>query len=125
VRVAAVAAAQHVEVTVADDGTGLSPDMARAPFEPARRRRGPTSGAGLGLSIARGIVAAHGGRIELVAQPRGTCFRICLPIEAEVRLESSAGSASAGSAPAGVAAGAPALATGPLAARMGADASGD
>jgi signal transduction histidine kinase len=125
VRVAAVAGTQHVEVTVADDGTGLSADMARAPFEPARRRRGPTSGAGLGLSIARGIVAAHGGRIELVAQPRGTCFRICLPIEAEVRLESPAESLPAGSAPAGAAAGAPALAAGPLAARMGADASGN
>jgi signal transduction histidine kinase len=88
VQVTAVAGSEHVEVTVADDGAGLSPDMARAPFEPARRRRGPTAGAGLGLSIARGIVAAHGGRIELVAQPRGTCFRICLPIEAEVSLES-------------------------------------
>jgi signal transduction histidine kinase/ABC-type multidrug transport system ATPase subunit len=86
VQVTATAGAEHVEVTVADDGAGLSPDMARAPFEPARRRRGPTAGAGLGLSIARGIVAAHGGRIELVAQPRGTCFRICLPIEAETRL---------------------------------------
>ena len=88
VRVTASAGTEHVEVTVADDGTGLTPDMARAPFEPARRRRGPTTGAGLGLSIAKGIVAAHGGRIELVDQPRGTCFRICLPIEAETSLAS-------------------------------------
>jgi len=86
VRVSATAGTEHVEVTVGDDGAGLSPDMARAPFEPARRRRGPTAGAGLGLSIARGIVTAHGGRIELVPQSRGTCFRICLPIEAETRL---------------------------------------
>ena len=86
VRVSAAAFPEHVEVRVADDGAGLNPDMARAPFEPARRRRGPTAGAGLGLSIARGIVAAHGGQIELVTQPVGTCFRICLPIEAEIRL---------------------------------------
>jgi len=86
VLVSAVAQAEHVEVTVTDDGAGLSPEMTRAPFESARRRRGPTAGAGLGLSIARGIVAAHGGRIELVPQARGTCFRICLPIEAEVSL---------------------------------------
>jgi signal transduction histidine kinase/ABC-type multidrug transport system ATPase subunit len=84
--VTATAGAEHVEIAVADDGTGLSADLTRAPFEPARRRRGPTSGAGLGLSIARGIVDAHGGRIELVPQPRGTCFRIWLPIEADVRL---------------------------------------
>jgi signal transduction histidine kinase len=89
VRVTARAGTDRVEVTVADDGAGLSPDTARAPFEPARGRRGPTAGAGLGLSIASGIVAAHGGRIELVAQPRGTCFRICLPIEAEVKLASA------------------------------------
>ena len=39
--------------------------------------------AGLGLSIARGIVQAHGGRIELVPLPKGTCFRVHLPVEAE------------------------------------------
>ena len=27
---------------------------------------------------------AHGGRIELTPQPKGTCFRVHLPIEAEV-----------------------------------------
>ncbi len=86
VRVAAAAGSDYVEVTVADDGVGLSPDMSSAPFEPTRRRRGPTAGAGLGLSIARGIVVAHGGHIELMAQPAGTCFRICLPVEAEISL---------------------------------------
>jgi signal transduction histidine kinase/ABC-type multidrug transport system ATPase subunit len=75
-----------VTVTVADDGTGLPPEVAKAPAEAARRpdlgrarRRG--SGAGLGLSIASGIVAAHGGRMELEPAPRGTCFRITLPVE--------------------------------------------
>jgi signal transduction histidine kinase len=86
VLVSAVARTEHVEVTVTDDGGGLSAEMAKAPFEPARRRRGPTAGAGLGLSIAKGIVAAHGGRIELVPRARGTSFRISLPIEAEVSL---------------------------------------
>ena len=86
VRVLATAGPHHVEVSVADDGSGLSADQLKSPFEPARRRRGPTAGAGLGLSIAQGIVAAHGGEIELVQQNRGTCFRICLPIEAEVKL---------------------------------------
>jgi signal transduction histidine kinase/ABC-type multidrug transport system ATPase subunit len=40
-------------------------------------------GAGLGLSISRGIVLAHGGRIELIPLPKGTCFRVHLPVEAE------------------------------------------
>jgi signal transduction histidine kinase/ABC-type multidrug transport system ATPase subunit len=71
-----------VLVTVADDGPGLPPDVAQAPFEPMRRRRrAPSSGSGLGLSIARGIVAAHGGRMELDQPARGTCVRIHLPVE--------------------------------------------
>nr|MDQ2874250.1 ATP-binding protein [Actinomycetota bacterium] len=57
----------------------------------ARRRRTQTSGAGLGLSIARGIVAAHGGRLGLVPQARGTCFRIRLPVEAPLTIPRSAG----------------------------------
>jgi signal transduction histidine kinase/ABC-type multidrug transport system ATPase subunit len=72
----------QVVVTVADDGAGLPAEVAAAPFEPARRRRTPTSGAGLGLSITRGIVTAHGGRIKLTQPGRGTCFRIWLPVEA-------------------------------------------
>jgi signal transduction histidine kinase/ABC-type multidrug transport system ATPase subunit len=70
-----------VAVTVADDGAGMPADVAAAPFEPMRRRRAPTAGAGLGLSIAQGIVAAHGGRLELERPPRGTAFRVWLPIE--------------------------------------------
>jgi signal transduction histidine kinase/ABC-type multidrug transport system ATPase subunit len=70
-----------VTVTVADDGTGVPPDVALAPFEPMRRRRAPGSGSGLGLSIARGIVTAHGGQIELLQPGVGTCFRIQLPVE--------------------------------------------
>jgi signal transduction histidine kinase/ABC-type multidrug transport system ATPase subunit len=74
--------AGQVQVTVADDGAGLGPDVAQAPFDSARRRRAPTAGAGLGLSIAKGIVTAHGGHIDLVPQQRGSCFRIRLPVEA-------------------------------------------
>ncbi len=70
-----------VLVSVADNGPGMQPDVAQALFEPMRRRRSPSSGSGLGLSIARGIVEAHGGRMELVQPVQGTCFRILLPVE--------------------------------------------
>jgi signal transduction histidine kinase/ABC-type multidrug transport system ATPase subunit len=70
-----------VIVKVADDGSGMPPDLINAPTEAARRPRPRGSGAGLGLSIATGIVTAHGGRIELEAAPQGTCFRITLPVE--------------------------------------------
>jgi signal transduction histidine kinase/ABC-type multidrug transport system ATPase subunit len=70
-----------VIVKVADDGDGMPPDLIAAPTQAARRPRPRGSGAGLGLSIASGIVAAHGGRMELEPVPRGTCFRITLPVE--------------------------------------------
>ena len=86
----------HITVRVADDGEGLSPELARAVSEAARGRDPrwhevlaagvvrPTrgrAGAGLGLSIAAGIVAAHRGRIELQPADCGTSFLITLPVE--------------------------------------------
>ncbi|MGH3170612.1 MAG: sensor histidine kinase, partial [Trebonia sp.] len=74
-----------VTVKVADDGDGMSPELMREPAAAGRpvsgqaRKRG--GGAGLGLSIANGIVAAHGGSIELEPTGRGTRFRITLPVE--------------------------------------------
>jgi signal transduction histidine kinase/ABC-type multidrug transport system ATPase subunit len=93
-----------VAISVADDGAGMPPELAAAPFEPMRRRRVRTAGAGLGLSIAKGIVAAHGGRVELEQPGSGTCFHIFLPTEAPDRLAGDRGPvvavALAGSAPA-------------------------
>jgi signal transduction histidine kinase/ABC-type multidrug transport system ATPase subunit len=85
-------AAGEVEMTVADDGSGFPQQLALAPFDSARRHRSQTAGSGLGLSIAHGIVEAHGGRIELAPVPVGTEVRILLPVEASE-------SAAAGSEP--------------------------
>jgi signal transduction histidine kinase/ABC-type branched-subunit amino acid transport system ATPase component len=70
-----------IAVSVLDDGAGMPAEIVSAPFEPMRRRRAPDAGAGLGLSIARGIVEAHGGRIVLEQPGEGTRFRIHLPVE--------------------------------------------
>jgi signal transduction histidine kinase/ABC-type multidrug transport system ATPase subunit len=70
-----------VEITVSDDGAGLPEEVAAAPFEAMRSRRTGGARAGLGLSIARGIVEAHGGSIHLLPVTRGTSFAIRLPIE--------------------------------------------
>ncbi|MDE3132814.1 MAG: hypothetical protein KGL15_01970, partial [Acidobacteriota bacterium] len=70
-----------LEIVVTDDGEGLPRELREAPFDSARRHRSSTSGAGLGLSIARGIVAAHHGTLELVATDHGASFRIVLPLE--------------------------------------------
>jgi signal transduction histidine kinase len=71
-----------IEVTVDDDGDGFPPELAAVPFDSTRRPRSRSAGAGLGLSIARGIVEAHGGTIGLADVEIGTRFRIRLPVEA-------------------------------------------
>jgi signal transduction histidine kinase len=70
-----------VEIRVSDDGYGLPKEVADAPFEANRGHRSGSAGAGLGLSITRGIVEAHGGTIDLEMQQPGTTFLIHLPIE--------------------------------------------
>ncbi|MFZ0044041.1 MAG: ATP-binding cassette domain-containing protein [Solirubrobacteraceae bacterium] len=72
----------EVEILVADDGLGFPAELSHAPFDTARRQRSPSSGAGLGLSITRGIIDVHGGQIMLDGGPAGTTFRIRLPVEA-------------------------------------------
>jgi signal transduction histidine kinase len=70
-----------VAIAVTDDGQGVPEEMVSAPFEAHGVRRRATSGAGLGLSIAQGIVNAHGGHIEVIRLARGTRFIIHLPTE--------------------------------------------
>jgi signal transduction histidine kinase len=62
-------AGDAVRLTVADDGCGLTAEEEARAFE--AYYRGPGGGAGLGLAIAREIVAAHGGQIWLQNRPEG------------------------------------------------------
>jgi signal transduction histidine kinase/ABC-type multidrug transport system ATPase subunit len=80
--------AAEVMLTVADDGPGFPAELAQTPFDSARRHRSPSAGAGLGLSIARGIMEAHSGSIALAAAKTGTTFAVRLPVEAVAPHES-------------------------------------
>jgi signal transduction histidine kinase len=71
----------RLEIVVSDDGQGLPAELRDSPFESTRRHRSSTAGAGLGLSIARGIVLAHHGAIELSPSEQGASFRITLVLE--------------------------------------------
>jgi signal transduction histidine kinase len=70
-------------VTVSDTGPGIEPHhlphiITRFWQAEGRERRG---GVGLGLAISRGIVAAHGGRIEARSElGRGSTFRFTIPL---------------------------------------------
>ena len=76
-------------MTVSDDGDGAVDDIATALSGQRPARRSVTAGAGLGLTIARGIVDAHGGRVALERTRTGTRFDIRIPIEAGNAPESS------------------------------------
>jgi signal transduction histidine kinase len=77
----AAESAGEVVVTVTDEGTGVPPGLLSTAPGASRPRRAPTSGAGLGLSIAAGIVEAHGGHLRLEPMARGTRFSVQLPVE--------------------------------------------
>lgn len=66
------------EICVADTGPGLSPDVAAALFQPFITTK--EAGMGVGLSICRSIVEAHGGRIWADERPEGgVVFRFTVP----------------------------------------------
>ncbi len=69
-----------VELWVRDTGPGISADHLRRIFEPYYQAGGGKGGVGLGLSIARGLVEAHGGRLwAQSAEGEGSTFRFTLP----------------------------------------------
>ncbi len=67
-----------VEIEVADNGPGLAPEVMRSLFQPFVTTK--RKGMGLGLSICRTIVEAHGGKIWVTApaEGSGTVFRFTL-----------------------------------------------
>jgi two-component system, OmpR family, osmolarity sensor histidine kinase EnvZ len=76
---AAMPGARMVQVTVDDDGPGIPPERRESVFRPFESDA--AGGTGLGLTIARDIVRAHGGEIVLEDSPLGGLrARIRLPV---------------------------------------------
>jgi two-component system, NtrC family, sensor kinase len=70
----------EVEVELEDDGPGVPEEILPRIFDPFFTTKAPGQGTGLGLAIAQGIVADHGGRIEVTSRPgKGSLFRVVLP----------------------------------------------
>ena len=69
---------ETIEIAVADSGPGISRDVRHRLFEPFVSTK--ANGMGLGLSICRSIIEAHGGRLRSEPNPGGgTVFRFTLP----------------------------------------------
>lgn len=69
----------HVRFVVADDGPGMPDDVRAELFTRYGRRADKARGTGLGLFIARGIVEAHGGTIDVASGSDGTRVSFTLP----------------------------------------------
>jgi signal transduction histidine kinase len=68
-----------IVVTVRDSGPGIDPERLDHIFEAFYTTK--SSGVGMGLSICRSIISAHGGRLWAEAgKPKGAVFRFTLPV---------------------------------------------
>jgi len=84
VRLASVATAEGVEISIQDEGPGVPPDQVDRLFRPFSRvgvhARQTSGGTGLGLAISRAIVEQHRGRIWVEpGQPSGARFAFVVP----------------------------------------------
>jgi signal transduction histidine kinase len=73
-----VAVPRDGEITVSDEGPGIPPDQREQVFEPFYRITPRSTGAGLGLSLVKQIVANHRGEVSIENAASGTILRLSL-----------------------------------------------
>ena len=72
----------YAVTSFADTGTGIAPEHLHRIFDPFFTTKPEGQGTGLGLSVGYGIVASHGGRIEVSSVVgQGSTFTIYLPLD--------------------------------------------
>lgn len=77
----------YAVISIKDSGYGMSEEVASRIFEPYFTTKAVGEGSGLGLSVAHGIVASHGGLIEVTSElGTGAQFDVYLPVVAAVEV---------------------------------------
>ncbi len=72
---------EMVWISISDTGAGMAPEMQAKIFDPFFTTKPVGKGTGLGLSLSYGIIARHGGSVEVDSEVgRGTTFTLRLPI---------------------------------------------
>jgi signal transduction histidine kinase/ActR/RegA family two-component response regulator len=79
---------RHLELTVRDNGQGMTPQVLERIFEPYYTTKKQGKGTGLGLSVTHGIIKNHGGDISVSSQPGvGSTFSVYLPVIDDIDME--------------------------------------
>jgi len=82
----------HVALIVEDTGIGMSEEVMKQIFIPFFTTKNVDQGTGLGLAVAHGIIASHGGTIKVESElNRGTRFEVWLPLAGPHDLKESDG----------------------------------
>lgn len=93
IRLTATATPDFVEITVADNGIGIPPEMHAKVFELFAQARGPDErskdGLGVGLALVQQLVALHGGEVSLRSESDrpGSTFTVRLPTHPPIAAE--------------------------------------
>ncbi len=77
---------------IADSGLGMSAEVRERVFLPFFTTKDVNEGTGLGLAVAHGIVAAHGGKIGVESRPgQGSCFEVEISVDEEIGEDAAGG----------------------------------
>jgi len=79
---------EFILLSVADDGSGIPPEIMGDIFDPFYTTKERGKGTGMGLSMVHGIVHNHRGHIEVESNSKGTIFNIYLPLDHSMEVES-------------------------------------
>jgi signal transduction histidine kinase len=85
-------AGEYLCLSVTDEGTGIVEEHRQHVFEPFFTTKDVGEGTGLGLAIVYGIIAEHGGWIDVTSElGKGSCFSVYLPKVPDARANPDCG----------------------------------